>query len=219
MLAYFILLKFFHLIASYTVIPDEGYYPNATCLHCHNLQYYLQNSSEYFTSNTQLLFLPGLHHLNTDLVIQNVHNVSIIGKNTSSIIQCDLSVGVIMKNITNLAIENMVIRNCLTHSLAIPGAVNLMECNYAKLHYVQIYQLRHTYGYSLQIYNMMGTLYLNHITCNEGMHFQYFQMNTTINYHVIFLEHYSFLDIFSVAHAIFVDLRRFINVSNIKRKN
>ena len=63
----------------YTVTPDDHYYPNATCHHCHNLQHYLLNITKYFISNNQLLFLPGLHHVHTDLIIQNVHNISLIG--------------------------------------------------------------------------------------------------------------------------------------------
>ena len=63
----------------YTVTPDDHYYPNTTCHHCHNLQHYLLNVTKYFTSNTQLLFLPGIHQLHTDLIIQNFHNISLIG--------------------------------------------------------------------------------------------------------------------------------------------
>ena len=65
--------------SAYTVTPDDHYYPNTTYHHCHNLQHYLFNVTKYFTSNTQLLFLPGLHHLHTNLIIQNVHNISLIG--------------------------------------------------------------------------------------------------------------------------------------------
>ena len=71
----------------YTVTPDDDddddhqfhHSPNTTCHHCHNLQYYLLNVTKYFTSNTQLLFLPRVHHLHTNLIIQNVRNISIIG--------------------------------------------------------------------------------------------------------------------------------------------
>ena len=114
MLAHFIFLSLLHLISSYTVVPDD-YYTNATCHHCHNLHYYLQNSTKYFTHNTQLLFLSGVHCLYIDLVIENVHNISLIGRsndfsNTSAIIQCNSSVGIIMRNITNLSVENMMIK-------------------------------------------------------------------------------------------------------------
>ena len=226
MLVYFLLPTLFHLILSYTVIPDEGHYPNATCLHCHNLQYYLQNSSKYFTSNTQLLFLPGLHRLYTDFIIQNVHNVSIIGKNssTSSFIQCNSSVGIIMKNITNLSIENMVIRNCLTHHL-FSATIILTECGDVKLQYLQIYQLRHTNGSSLQVHNMIDGLHLKHITCDEGLQVHYLEANATINDndHVIHLEDYSIADNFTGKYAIIVDIRQFFSsfrfqISNINIK-
>ena len=102
----------------YTVTADDHYYPNTTCHHCHNLQHYLLNITKYFTSNTQLLFLPGLHHLHTDLIIQNVHNISLIGSTANGttldtvIIQCNSSVGITITNITNLTMAKFVIENC-----------------------------------------------------------------------------------------------------------
>ena len=98
----------------YTVTPDDHYYPNTTCHHCHNLQHYLLNITKYFTSNTQLLFLPGLHHLHTDLIIQNVHNISLIGSTTNSnpVIQCNFWAGIMMTTITNLTIKNLLVQDC-----------------------------------------------------------------------------------------------------------
>ena len=68
---------------TYKVTPDESDDSDDkySCKdqECHNLQHYLLNITKYFTSNTQLLFLPGLHHLHTHLIIQNVHNISLIG--------------------------------------------------------------------------------------------------------------------------------------------
>ena len=105
----------------YTVIPDDHYYPNTTCHHCHNLQHYLLNATKYFTSNTQLLFLPGIHHLNTDLIIQNVHNISLIGSETSSthlvtIIDCNLLSNIAIKEVSNVAIKNIVFSKCTSSS-------------------------------------------------------------------------------------------------------
>ena len=102
----------------YTVTPDDHYYPNTTCHHCHNLQHYLLNVTKYFTSNTQLLFLPGLHHLHTDLIIQNVHNISLIGSTANgttldTVIQCNSLYGIVMTNITNLTMKNMVVKDCI----------------------------------------------------------------------------------------------------------
>ena len=111
-----LLLQSEYIAAStvYTVTSDDHYYPNTTC---HNLQHYLLNITKYFTSNTQLLFLPGLHHLHTDLIIQNVHNISLIGSTTNgttldTVIQCNSSVGILMNNITNLTLTDIKIKNC-----------------------------------------------------------------------------------------------------------
>ena len=108
----------------YNVTPDDHYTLNTTCHHCHNLQHYLLNTTKYFISNTQLLFLPGLHHLHTDLIIQNIHNISLIGSTTNgttpdTVIQCNSSDGIVMtsagivltKN-SNITLRNMVINNC-----------------------------------------------------------------------------------------------------------
>ena len=212
MLAYFILLSFLRLTTSYTVIPDDHYYPNATC-HCHNLQYYLQNSTKYFTSNTQLLFLPGLYYLNADFAIENAHNISLIGKNhgyndKSPIIQCNSSVGIIMKNITNLLIENMVIRNCQMQYSPFSVAVTITECSNVKLHYVQIYHTHKKYEISLLGFNIMGNSYLSHITCDEQLYFHYNETNTTINNQVIFLSHYNIMDNFTGRYAVYVGLNQ-----------
>ena len=229
MLAHFLLLTFLHLTASYIVMPDDSYYPNATCIHCHNLQYYLLNSSKFFTPNTQLLFLPGLHYLHTDFIIENVYNVSIIGRNSdiSSIIQCNSLVGIIMKNITNLSVENMTIKNCQTNSFS--AALVITECNAVKLLYLTIYNLPHhqrrIYGTSLLGYNIMDNLYLNHITCDEQLRFYYNETNATIADQVIFLDHYNIIhaEDFTQTYAIYVQLSEFSNslmfqISNITIK-
>ena len=115
-----LLSSLLHIITCtvYTVTPDDHYYPNTTCHHCHKLQHYLLNVTKYFTSNTQLLFLPGLHHLHTDLIIQNVHNISLIGSTANGttldtvIIQCNSSsaCGVQISNIENIHIKNLVFK-------------------------------------------------------------------------------------------------------------
>ena len=105
----------------YTVTPDDHYYPNTTCHHCHNLQHYLLNVTKYFTSNTQLLFLSGLHHLHTDFIIQNVHNISLMGSTANGtipdvIIYCYqwATAKIAMTNIVNLMIHNLTVNNCGT---------------------------------------------------------------------------------------------------------
>ena len=133
-------LLYVHLVTGtsivYTIIPDDHYYPNISCHHCHNLQHYLLNITKYFTSNTQLFFLPGLHHLHTDLIIQNVHNISLIGSTTNdttlgTVIQCNSSVDIVMTNITNLTLSDIIVKNCKSdrHMNAV---ILIMECRNAQ---------------------------------------------------------------------------------------
>ena len=112
-----ILLYHVHTVTCtvYTVTPADDHH--TICHHCHNSQHYLLNNTKYFTSNTQLLFLPGLHHLHTDLIIQNVHNISLIGSTANgttlgTVIQCNSSAGIVMTNITNLTLSDITVKNC-----------------------------------------------------------------------------------------------------------
>ena len=110
----------------YTVTPDDHYYPNTTCHHCHNLQRYLLNITKYFTSNTQLLFLPGLYHLHTDLIIQDTYNKlyrSLVEKHAATndellvtVIQCNstdiVHIGILISNTTMITLLNLKLQNC-----------------------------------------------------------------------------------------------------------
>ena len=130
----------------YNVTPDDHYYPNTTYHHCHNLQHYLLNTTKCFTSNTQLLFLPGLHHLNTDLIIENVHNILLIGSATydTTVIQCNSSVGIIMTNITNLIVTNLTIRSCFM--------VMIRHCTNVQLRHLVIEESHNSYGIATTAY-------------------------------------------------------------------
>jgi len=119
----------------YTVTPDDHYYPNTTCHHCHNLQYYLLNVTKYFTSNTQLLFLSGLHHLHTDLIIQNVHNISLIGRaanstTTGTIIKYDNSLlHIKLTNVSTLTITSIIIKSDVISILPKWGSLIIKDCS------------------------------------------------------------------------------------------
>ena len=215
MLALLILLSFIHLTVSYTVIPDDCS-PNTTCPHCHNLKYFLQNSTKYFTHNTQLLFLPGLYHLQIDLIIENFHNISFLGSNhgynNNTIIQCNSSVGIIMKNITNLSVENMVIRNCLARD-SFSAAIIMKDCNDVKLHYMQIYHTHYRLTkreHCLLGHNIMGSSNLSHITCDKQLHFYYNEISSAFSDHVISLDHCKILGNFTNIYesAIFISLHQ-----------
>ena len=140
--------------------------PNTTCRHCHNLQHYLFNTTKYFTSNTELLFLPGLHHLHTDLIIQNVHNISLIGSTTNgttpdTVIQCNSSVGIVMTNITDLIVTNITVRNCLgTDNVT----VLIKLCTNVQLRHIVLEESHNSYG--IIGINVLGDSRFSYITNN-----------------------------------------------------
>ena len=166
----------------YNVRPDD---PNTTCHHCHNLQHYLLNTTKYFTSNTKLFFLSGLHHLHNDLIIQNIHNISLIGSTTNgttpdTVIQCKSSVSVVIINVTNLIMKNMVINSCTRHySSSISVGLLIEHCYNVQLAYLELYgELRpnnttlSTYRSALRAVNMLGSCVFTHLTSN-GMIIEY----------------------------------------------
>ena len=150
----------------YIVTPDDYYYPNTTCHHCHNLQYYLLNVTKYFTSNTQLLFLPGEHYLQTNLIIQNVHNITLIGSMVNdttpvSVIYYHSSIinGIAIINSTIVTVKNFVVTNKGWYH----GAnFKIFNCYYIHFHNMII---------SMKIigYNMMGKTILSNITTTNGL--------------------------------------------------
>jgi len=149
----------------HTVVPNGR---NTTCHCCHNLQYYLINNSKYFTSNTRLLFLPGLHHLHTDLIIQNVHNISLTSNSTIGeiVIQCNSSVGIVMSNITNLIVTNIKIRGCLGNEYY-NATVLIKQCTNVQLRCVVVEESHNSY--SIVGINILGNSNFSYITNNAMM--------------------------------------------------
>ena len=178
-------------VYNYNVTPDDHYYPNTTCHHCHKLQHYLLNTTKYFTSNTQLLFLPGLHHLHTDLIIQNVHSISLIGSTTNgttldTVIQCNLSVGIVMINITNLIVTNMTVRSCLGNEYN-NATVLIKQCTNVQLRHVVIEESHNSYG--IVGINILGDSCFSYIT-NNAIIIIYNDTTVDMETHSLTIDHY-----------------------------
>ena len=78
-----------------------------------SLEYYLKNTSKYFSSDSQFHFKMGHHYLNTDLVIQNTTNLTLTGEFEGlCIIRCTSHVGIIVFNVTDFSLENITFENC-----------------------------------------------------------------------------------------------------------
>ena len=171
----------------YNVTPDDS-----ECDHCLDLQYYQLNAVKYFASNYQLKLLSGLHRLHTNLIIQNAHNISLIGNMANgttpdTVIQCTSSIGIVMTNITNLTVRNMIVKNCRIKYRSLQAAVFIKDCSFVKLHSVHIYHARHVI--SLLGVNILEDSYMNYITCLE-MHFYYNETITKTKRHNISVNHY-----------------------------
>ena len=110
-----VLVSLLHTTSStvYYVIPDDHYTTNNNT---YTLQHYLNNTNKYFTSHTQLHFLPGQYYLNTDLIIQHISNLSLIGNRTdeviNSVIKCTSPAGIVVVGSSNIVIANIVMNEC-----------------------------------------------------------------------------------------------------------
>ena len=175
----------------YNVKPEDHYYPNTTCHHCHNLQHYLLNTTKYFTANTQLLFLPGIHHLHTDLTVQNLHNISLIGSTTNgttpdTVIQCNSSVGIVMTNVTNFIVTNITVRSCLGNEYN-NATVLIKQCTNVQLRHVVIEESHNSYG--IVGINILGDSRFSYIT-NNAMRVIYNETTVDMVNHSLSIDHY-----------------------------
>ena len=189
----------------YNVISDDSI---SGCHHCLNLQHYLSNVTKH--SNTQLHFLPGLHHLPTDLIIQNVHNISLIGSTANgatpdTVIQCVSSVGIVMTNVTNLTIRNMVIKNCEKQDSP-RASVFIKECHFVTLHSVHIYHDRVVI--SLLGFNVLGNSYFHEITCQE-MRLYYNETTVKAQNHNILIDSFHVTNHFKSEYGIYLNMSQY----------
>ena len=170
-----LLSSLLHITTStvYIVTPDDHYNPNNTCHHCHNLQHYLLNATKYFTSNTQLLFLPGLHHLHTDLIIQNARNISLIGSTANgttldTVIQRTYSPAYItVANVSTLIIKNLIVeismKTPVVYDKSAKLVLSIKNCFSISLHNIQVKPLDSCHCI-LEGTNILGSSYFNYVT-------------------------------------------------------
>ena len=102
----------------YFVTPNEG--TPCPALPCHTLSHYLENITQYFTSNTRISFLHGVHKINKSgmLLIGNVSNLTLTGHNVSSShaakIECSSMKPAVLAflNIINLIVKHLSVLYC-----------------------------------------------------------------------------------------------------------
>ena len=93
---------------------------------CHPLNYYAENSSEYFVTDSTFIFLPGVHVLESNISVKNVFRIvlrnhttagqSVCGdhvKKQSAVINCmGNEAGFAFSNVTDLTIQGINITEC-----------------------------------------------------------------------------------------------------------
>jgi len=102
----------------YFVTPNEG--TPCPALPCHTLSHYLENTTQYFTSNTRITFQHGVHKINKSgmLLIENVSNLTLTGHNVSSShaakIECSSMKPTVLafSNIINLVVKHLSVLYC-----------------------------------------------------------------------------------------------------------
>ena len=120
---------------------------------CLTLSEYLQNVSDFLTSNTTIHFLPGIHTLSSSdpnhdvLFAANVHNLSLFGHSSqSTILNCTEKLGLTITNAVNIHISNIMITNCgqMISSLlkaTNENSLNIYENTRAALAFFNVYSL------------------------------------------------------------------------------
>ena len=120
MLSGFLLLPWTIAAEQFYVAPSRsGSCPED---HCITLTDLVLNSPQYFTSNTVITFLPGLHQTNITgnltVLIKDVRNISIVGYNyinndfLKSVIHCTRLLGFAFLNVTSLKITRLSFSFC-----------------------------------------------------------------------------------------------------------
>ena len=120
MLSGFLLLPRTVTAEQFYVAPSSS--PSCPEDHCIALTDIVLNSSQYFTSNSVITFLPGLHQTNITgnltVLIKDVRNISIVGYNyinndsLKSVIHCTRLLGFAFINVTTLKIAKLSFSFC-----------------------------------------------------------------------------------------------------------
>ena len=126
--------------------PESTYYirpaPDTPCPAepCLTLSEYAQGIDHFFTSNTTLVFLPGDHSLDRDVVIANVTRIAVLGDPTSlpeitSRVTCISPAALVFQNISELHLSGMGVSFCGNDDVPaiLVSSVSQCEITYSSL--------------------------------------------------------------------------------------
>ena len=156
---------------------------DTNCTNCHEFSYYLEDPSLYFSSDTILIFLEGVHYLNEPVTISGVSNLTLQGegelqdgshwtvRESTVKINCLHSVaGLFFVNWTDITINSITFENC---GAQITGDATLVSD--IKIHYSSpLYSWE--FGIGLVAYHSLlflngSNLTLEEVTVQNGIGF------------------------------------------------
>ena len=135
---------------------------------CHTLSQYAHNVSEYITTDTTFVFLPGDHSLDTDFNISNISSLAIVGntssfpKLTSRVVCNNTDAMVAIANVSHLSIAALEVLSC---------GQNNVERVSVRVHTVENFRLSSfhlSHSSPLHIYNSAAWLEDNSFANNTG---------------------------------------------------
>ena len=176
------------------------------CIHlpCRELQYFIDNGQHYFGSNSIFFFTQGTYyHVKSDLIIQNVANISFIGNADSShpaSIACLPQHTIKFQNVHNVTINNLLFKSC-GNLTTVPHTSTIIQPNEAQPKFwasisfvacinvtVSNVHIVDSVGYGVACFNIKGKNIFSNITvvlsrymlyqltlgtCSNGMYFIY----------------------------------------------
>ena len=166
------LLMVGHAIQIEYLVAPNGDTP-CPALPCHTLSHYLENTTQYFTSNTRISFMHGVHNINKSGVftIKNVANLTLAGFDVSSSqaakIICTQPAVLAFQNIVNLVLKHFTVLYCgypllifyEISSRAICVAVFLRNITSLKLSVISV---ENSTGIGLAGTNILGNSSISH---------------------------------------------------------
>ena len=148
---------------------------------CHTLMYYISNPTHFFTSKTQLLFLPGEHVLRSNATVQisNIVNFSMAGtgdtlhfhgySEPASKILCQGQTGFRFHNVTSLQLQKLTFTQCEQASVGseLHGALVLSSITSLTISDIMV---RNSRGYGLHARKLQGYSFITDSTflLNKG---------------------------------------------------
>ena len=124
---------------------------------CHTLSEYARNVSHYFTSNTTLIFLSGIHELDTNLTVSGLTSLQLLGNTsepTSCKVVCTQPAHVNVSNVAHVVISALSFSSCggagIESALYVTNALNCtldscQLCNSQKARGLQISNINSVY--------------------------------------------------------------------------